>query len=467
MANYYDELLKLCGFEAEEINNERPRIEKAFRKLELGPEDVKRAESRVKQNHDIELMGVRKLLGVWFKELVDLVLARDEGEKVVYYGFPTIMGPGMAVAIASQEIYCACPDVVLCHTMGQIFNKLAPILEAGEENGLPPGHGLCSLQQIRVGALAKGIIPIPDMVFGSSYFCDMGSKADELLHERYGHPTIYIDGSMDSRWGEYPEYLPQRVEFLGAQLSKLFDKVKEILGVEVTQDVWNKANAMSRDVYSGIGQLTTQVAKADPMPISRADVEVSVFLFSGSTGRARTEGPNALAILNQEVKKRIDTGVGVVEEGAPRIMTMYEHFSDPSITHMMEDAGLAISATVFGPPPKSRPTYTTLSEMVAEREMRLGAYHSAYGIAKRCELSVEDSKVDGVIYNYLYNCRPFALTSHLVKRWIEENMGVPVLSLEFDLYDSRSYSAAALRTRVETFAEMLRAKKSVRQSTKG
>jgi len=30
MANYYDELLKLCGFEDNEIENERPRIEKTF-----------------------------------------------------------------------------------------------------------------------------------------------------------------------------------------------------------------------------------------------------------------------------------------------------------------------------------------------------------------------------------------------------------------------------------------------------
>ena len=33
MAEYYDELLKLCGFEDEEINQESPRIKKAFQKV--------------------------------------------------------------------------------------------------------------------------------------------------------------------------------------------------------------------------------------------------------------------------------------------------------------------------------------------------------------------------------------------------------------------------------------------------
>jgi benzoyl-CoA reductase/2-hydroxyglutaryl-CoA dehydratase subunit BcrC/BadD/HgdB len=49
--------------------------------------------------------------------------------------------------------------------------------------------------------------------------------------------------------------------------------------------------------------------------------------------------------------------------------------------------------------------------------------------------------------------------SELLKQFVEKETGVPVLSLETDLADSRSYSAEAMRTRVETFAEMLRARK--------
>lgn len=151
----------------------------------------------------------------------------------------------MAIGAASDNVLVTCPDVVLCYSLGQIFNKLGPVLEAGEENGLPPGHGLCSLQQIRVGALAKGIIPAPDMVLTSSYYCDMGSKTDELLHEVYGHPAVYVDGSMDSRWGEFPEFSKERVEYLGAQIEKIFQKAHEILGVEIT--IEDKGRGFCRD----------------------------------------------------------------------------------------------------------------------------------------------------------------------------------------------------------------------------
>jgi benzoyl-CoA reductase/2-hydroxyglutaryl-CoA dehydratase subunit BcrC/BadD/HgdB len=129
---------------------------------------------------------------------------------------------------------------------------------------------------------------------------------------------------------------------------------------------------------------------------------------------------------------------------------------------MIENAGLAITTGIYSVPPKKHPptTYTTLGEIRAEREMRDGYYHSNFGIAKRVEEAVNDLKVDGVLWGYIYNCRPLAETSHTVKKWVEENTGVPVLSLEIDAYDSRNYSAAALRTRVEAFAEMLRDRKA-------
>jgi hypothetical protein len=460
MAQYYEELLHLCGFEDSEIKDEKPRIERALKKLELGPEDMDRAVVWVRKNHEVELFGMRRILRAWLLELFDLVLAREEGKKIVYYGFPSIEGPGIAIKTAAGDgLYCACPDAVLCHTLGQIFNKLTPILEAGERNGLPPGHGLCSLQQVRVGGMAKGITPVPDLVTGSSYFCDMGSKADELLHEKYGHRAIYVDGSMDARWGTFPKYPLERVEYFGKQLNKLFATVKEVVGVEVNHEVWKKAITDGVNLVKAISQLQ-QYMNVDPMPISSAAVELAMMLSAASTGRARSEGPEAITALSQDVKQRVEKGVGVVEKGAPRVMTFLPSFSDPTIAHMIEEAGLAVLTSPMSlRPPLDKPTpFPTLGEEIADRQLKTG-YHSSFGMVKSIENGVRALNVDGLIWNYLYNCRPLALSSHFLKKWVEENTGIPTLALEMDIYDSRSYSAGTMRTKVEAFAEMLRAKK--------
>ncbi|MBN1614341.1 MAG: 2-hydroxyacyl-CoA dehydratase [Deltaproteobacteria bacterium] len=462
MSEYYDTLLELCDFTPEEIDGQRPRIEMAIEKIGLDRHDFSRAEERVSSQHDIALRGVRRLLRAWLLELLDLVLSREEGKKVVYYGYPSIQGPGMTIKAASTiDLYVGCPDVVLCHTLGQIFDKLTPILETAEKGGLPPGHGLCSLQQVRSGALALGIVPVPDLVTGSSYFCDMGSKADELLHEIYGHPAIYVDGSMDSDWGAYPQLPSARIKYLGAQIDKLFATVKDLLGVEVTPQSSEKAMLISRRFFSGLGRLTKLMA-ADPMPVSGVESGLALNLAAASTGISMTEGAEAIELLCGEVAARVDTSEGIMEKGAPRILSFIQPFSDPSITHMMESAGLALSSSIVTvPPPKRDPSIqiNTLGEERAEAALR-DLYHSGYGLVKRFEDAARRMEVDGVLWGYLFNCRPLAQYSHLVKQWVEEKTGIPTLSLEMDIYDSRNYGPEALKTRVEAFAEMLRARKA-------
>lgn len=462
MTAYYEGLFEICGFRQKEIEKERPRIEKVLEKVDVLPGDMGRIVERVHEQLDIQFLGVRKLLRAWLLELLDLVLAKEEGKKVVYYGYPSIQGPGMAMkAAAGENLYVGCPDAILGHTIGLIFDKLNPLLEAAENRGLPPGHGLCSLQQIRNGALALGIIPVPDLVTGSSYFCDMGSKADELLHEIYGHPAIYIDGSMDSAWKEFPDYDSERILFFGQQIDKLFVKVKEYLGLEVDRMALGKAMQISRALFSELGQLT-YLMMADPMPISGVASGMAINLAAASTGRSMTEGPDAVNTLCSEVREKVDNGLGVVEKGAPRVLNFAQHFSDPNITRMMENAGLAVAASFVTVPPAKRDpalTFNSIGEELAEAALRAGAFHSTYGFAKRFADAVKGLKMDGVIWGYQYNCRPMALGSHLFKQVIEEETGVPVLSLEMDLYESRSYGVEALRTKVETFAEVLKHKK--------
>jgi benzoyl-CoA reductase/2-hydroxyglutaryl-CoA dehydratase subunit BcrC/BadD/HgdB len=65
---------------------------------------------------------------------------------------------------------------------------------------------------------------------------------------------------------------------------------------------------------------------------------------------------------------------------------------------------------------------------------------------------------------YLYSCRLAGLAQPVLKKTISERLGIPVLVLEGDLYDSRNYSAEQLRTRVESFVGMLKMAKAAKRA---
>ena len=44
-----NELLKLCGFREQELDDQLPRVEKAFNKLGITTEDIERGEKRLKK----------------------------------------------------------------------------------------------------------------------------------------------------------------------------------------------------------------------------------------------------------------------------------------------------------------------------------------------------------------------------------------------------------------------------------
>jgi benzoyl-CoA reductase/2-hydroxyglutaryl-CoA dehydratase subunit BcrC/BadD/HgdB len=279
----------------------------------------------------------------------------------------------------------------------------------------------------------------------------------------YGVPIAYIDGIMDSEWGEYPEYLSERVHYLGTQINQALEKAERVLEIKIAPDAWERSRKISQPFRDNLVRLV-KVMKADPVPISLVELELLEALSGSSTGRGLKEGIKAMDILIHELEKRVEAGVGVTEKGAPRVMVRLGHTSDPRVTRLIEDAGLAVPLTFIlgswgGVKVKPKGYYETPGEIIADYEMAGGYYHGTEAQIRFYEKAAELMKLDGFIAQYLYNCRPVATISHIQKKYLEEKTGLPVLSLEIDNFDSRAYSADSLRTKVETFAEMLRARK--------
>lgn len=463
----YTEFLKLCGFESQEIKKELPRLEKAFKILGLGLEDVKQAEERIVDIFDTQLKGVRKFLGIWIKELLAMVLAKEEGKKVIYGIWPAPCEPFLAALLPSRNVYVGFPDITLVMILGGMFNKLSPILEAAERHALPAGAAHCSLNQTRLGAHLLGIIPKADLSIAWGVICDESPKTEELLHEIFGQPVVYCQRCQDEDLAEYkqtfPEVNPRSIEFLASEMTKANRKLEEVLGFKITDEILAEATKKRREFAIGFLRLV-ELMKADPIPISQANLTLPHILLNCSY--QDLEAPiEAIHILCEEVEQRVKAGVGVVEKGAPRVLhSLLASLGDPGLTRMIEELGIAIPLVEGAYTHPARPTtkLTDPTQIIARRLLRQGLMSCISaridGIAQACR----DWNLDGVIWVNHFACRQGGTDAYMLKKAVTEKLGIPMMVLDADIYDSRDYTRHQMRTRIETFAEMLRVAKATR-----
>ena len=464
----YLEFLKLCGFEPDEIKQEEPRVRRAFEILDIGPEDVDKATERITTYYDVELIGIRKSLGIWVKELIDMVLAKEEGKKIVYASFPPTYQMVAAMTSASSDIYCVIPEVILGVTMNCIFTKATPILEAAERNGLAPGLAFCSYLQMRTGAIAKGIIPVPDLVVPSCLLCDQSPKVDELLHEVYGVSVAYADHLFGSGGAEWPNDIsPQRVQYLAIEIKNAMGKFGDLFDHEITDEEFKEATKKEAELFNASLDLW-EIMQADPLPLRINDLNMVTEIPAACSGRAMKEGANAFNILCKELKKRVEDGVGVLEEEAPRIMAAMVPY-DPAILSIFDELGLAISVTSQLPIPGKNieVSYDTIWEQVADLILRRrGALYSGLAYLSQARDLAKFKNVDGVILFHHIGCRQYNTWLLRAKMVIEQDLDIPVLIFEGDYCDTRDYNAKQARIKLETFAQIVKTAKASREEGK-
>jgi len=458
------ELLEMLGLTGEEARRESPRMEKAFKILRIEAEDISRGKERIRRYYDLELLGVRKALGVWVLELVDMVLAKEEGKKVVYASFPPMMQLVGAMALAGEDIYYQVPEIVLCITLNCLFTKINPVLEVAEKQGMGPGLAYCSFLKARFGAISMGLIARPDLLVPSGLMCDKASKTDEFLHELQGTPVAYVDNIFDGKGEQWADVVsPRLVDYLASAMKDAAQKFEEVLGYPITEDKVHEAAqeaAKLARALSGVQELML----ADPMPLSVRDYSIIQRIAFIRTRRAMKDGAAALNILKEELQERVRKGQGVLKKGAPRLVASVLPFN-PEITGMFEELGLAIPIPILVglQRKKSEGSFSSIWEEMADFSARMrGAYYSSLAYNLQAKELVREVKADGFLVFRHIGCRQEHIWSPKTKDMIEKELGVPVMLLDGDYCDFRDYNMPQMRTRAETFAEIVMAAKKAK-----
>jgi len=453
------ELLKLCGYSEQEIESELPRVEKAFDKLGITVEDIERGKQRLTKYYDVGLKGVRKSLRLVLRELVDALLARDEGKKVIY-GF---MAPGFD--LLSSALVTKSKDVCSVHhswafqiVVGCIFGKIVPILEEAERRWLKAGMvAHCANLKTLVGPMSLGIYPKPDLLVTAGLLCETSPKTLDLYRELYGIPVWYVDACQDRTREEYPEPSMRVASSAAKSLKRLAERIQEEVGFEITDDMLLEVQDAKGKLGEAFNRIRDLITSSAPLPLSPAHENIWMCLnVLALSIDGIAEATEAVNTLYEELQEKVAKGLGVVEKEAPRVLaTLPMGQTDPRLEYLACEVGIAIVAT-------DRNLEVSIKGTSEDPYMRfgigmqIGAMHMPP--AMRIPLIVEGCKklnIDGVLDRYHVGCRAVAGDAMLIESAINKELGIPVMLLEWENFDPRVYKHEEYKKRLEIFKTMM------------
>lgn len=470
--NVHEELLKIAGFEGDELKQILPEWELTAKRIWLTDEDIAHAvDEYIPQHWDIQYLGVRKMIGAYLRETIETAKTVDykkQGVRIVYGILPAIATNYTALKqAAGDNVFIGFPDLMLVTVLNGFFHKAAPYFYRAEDEGFTYGCRHCPLNKTRLGAFSGGVLAAPDVIWSWGFNCDEGPKTDEMIQCLISKEWKYIVSRVphDTYFGESDDELDERVAYVSEVLKEGMNEIAQITGISVTkQDMQDAVDSVNRYAFK-LGQMVSLACKADPLPLGGAALTQFQQPMAVPFNSGLKYMEEALDIMIKELRQAIKEGVGILPKGAPKLGSYFVPFCIPWVSRIFKENGvgttfsetLTVSKKQLTPSKYKDDPYLACAEQWLR--MPLGQ-NMGYEVDSMVE-KVETLKPDGMLMGFFDFDRWLGAHQKMAAKLVEERTGVPHFYMESDFWDDRDYSEESLRTRIESISQILKMRKGV------
>jgi benzoyl-CoA reductase subunit B len=394
--------------------------------------------------------------------------AREAGEPVVY----TFVPGNLTELIRSFGALPVLPEINALQSA--MRGKSKGYIAAAEREG--HSEDVCSYVKCDVGMLKGGNIgptgtklPKPDLLLLSYTGCYTFMKWFELLREEYGCPTVFLHVPYQGDGRQTPEQRAYTVSQIKKQLIPALEKVS---GRRYDEDRLRESLALSAKAEDDLVAVL-QSAKATPSPI---DAYFGAVYYVGpifSAFRGTPEGVAYYRALREEVEERAALEQGpstpsgrldrqkyrLVVEGPPNwthFREFWKMFSDEEAVVVASTYSKVGGTYDFGFRHDPADPLGTLADYCS------GCYTNL-NLPERVEMLVRyarEYRADGFLIHSVKSCNSFSAGQLTILREVEKRTGIPGGFLESDLVDARYFSPANLKNRLESYFQMLEARRA-------
>jgi benzoyl-CoA reductase subunit B len=339
------------------------------------------------------------------------------------------------------------------------------------------GHSedVCSYVKCDIGMKRTGNIgptgrrlPKPDLLLLSYTGCYTFMKWFELLREEYGCPVVFLHVPYQGEGRITPE---QRQYVVRQIREELIPALERITGRRLDEDTLRENLARSARSEEDLVAVL-ESARRRPSPI---DAYFGAVYYVGpifSAFRGTEEGEEYYRQLRREVEERAQAGLGPLTPAGPLNDQRYRLVVEgpPNWTHFREfwklfaDEGAVVVASTYtkvggtydlGFRHDPEDPFGTLADYCG------GCYTNLNLPARVAMLEkyVHDYGADGFLIHSVKSCNSFSAGQLAILREVESRTGMPGAFLESDLVDPRYFSPANLKNRLESYFQMISARR--------
>jgi len=318
-----------------------------------------------------------------------------------------------------------------------------------------------------LGAFVTGEhFPRPDLLT-----CSVGATCDDFSAiaqriEAMGEKIVWWEAPHRRRpdRGETPVELPGgfiapqcQVDFVRGELQRVADALADLTGEKLDSHMLAAGIEAANRVRAVLRELRQLAYTDEPCPMGALEMLIAEMLAIHFCSD-RTESIAVLEDLLDEVKRRVDAGLGVARAGAARIFWI-NPVADLRVMNLLEECGGRICGTEYLFPHAIDKIPTDIEPMEALARMALAdpmIGPSASRAARICD-DIRKFGAQAAVISRISGASHCAMEGTVIVDRIRKDLGVPVLELETPpLSDSMR---PTLKTRLGALVEIVKRQK--------
>jgi len=314
-----------------------------------------------------------------------------------------------------------------------------------------------------------GGMVMPDLILGSSYFCDPRYKWYQALGRYMDVPTYSIDVVAPPVTADINEVAGYYVAYQHEQLKGLTNFLEESTGTKLDHDrLWEviKLSDQALQIWYEIDQLR----KAVPSPMPSEDHYNAMVPYSMNCGTL--EALEFYQELHAEVKNRVASKIGVIPAEEYRIlmgrglppwhtMWIFNYFETLGAVFVIENAYRLWDPVQVPKHVKEPLEYIAWRSFLRNiQRYDKAKQRSGSPVLERILEYIDDYKIDGVVFFATRSCRATTIGQLHMKKMLRRYTDIPNTQLVSDMVDIRDHSDVEWKTQIDAFLETVAAFKS-------